>query len=1099
MINNAILDIDFLNSLLHETNREIFARITVLTQQEEPIEYIEGKVTTGSINVDGKSTVRRTCSLTLVAENIDINAFYWNIQNKFKLEVGISNYINNAYDDIIYFPQGIYLITNFDTNFTTKNYQISIKGKDKMSMLNGEFGGHLPHSTDFGKEEYHDLKADTVTYTDIPIKTIIQEILRNFGNEIPSNIIINDIDEAGFELLEYRGSATMYILREVESDIYTNLCFNDKQPCWYRGSQGWTETVFKDEGNIIYDNLVDLDGEIEPTEIRLVNADGAKTYYLARFVYGDVPGYRLTDLTYAGELISKAGDTVVTVLDKLKNMLGDFEYFYNLDGRFVFQKTKKYNAINWYNSEVEDILYNDATLNMEEPVFSFLDNTLVISLKNNPKLTDLKNDYTIWGTRRLSSGTEIPIHARYAIDIKPEYYKNYNGNIFIATKELQKQLTGENINYVDWREIIYQMALDYRKHYHDDDFLYQIAQNNKDYYPSGITGYERYYIDMEGFWRELYNPNPEPLFEDVTYLEAKDCHINQELYLQNSYRKLNEDEKDELVIDVTKLYVLDYSRVTFGDQIIGSPDIIPFIGSRFCHLNYQNGSNKIKSDDIYFFLTEDNILNGGTNLVTELNKVKLENIYIKRRGPFYTLESCDPDIDYENRDLFYVEQNEDGPITPPEEEPLPPDDEEEVDLTGAFITEDNKIFKTSDEKKFIIRRAVQRLSNNTIYKTETNEELPIMEQFWVYLYPIENSDITNPYDYTNYVAQQLENYLNEYKWDNLYIKTNDGIYFDDLDPEIQRLYYKQTSELAEYLVMPQYDNFNEIKTNYSEISLQIYTYSTASYSKSEEYIQAIADLSKKYLNLSELDGTTENAIKTLSLIQRKNYDTEEEFKQALQEAYDEYLLFLQNKYSQQINDYYWLYEFAQYKKGYYNFNRDFENGDFWSHIITKTPEQLIFWFDFINGQTSHLSKYSVQTIGPRTKVINDKDVKAIYYKEVPNTIFITSQEEKQKYEHQSGYTYIQLPKQMESIFSVSSRGKSANSAVEDLIYKHCYSSEQITVQTTPIYHLQPNTRIYIKNEDTNIDGEYLISKLTIPLDQKKMMSITATKVIPSIL
>ena len=47
--------------------------------------------------------------------------------------------------------------------------------------------------------------------------------------------------------------------------------------------------------------------------------------------------------------------------------------------------------------------------------------------------------------------------------------------------------------------------------------------------------------------------------------------------------------------------------------------------------------------------------------------------------------------------------------------------------------------------------------------------------------------------------------------------------------------------------------------------------------------------------------------------------------------------------------------------------------------------------------TSHLGKYSVQSIGPRTKVINDKNVKAIYYKEVPNTLFVYSKEEKEKY------------------------------------------------------------------------------------------------------
>jgi hypothetical protein len=68
-------------------------------------------------------------------------------------------------------------------------------------------------------------------------------------------------------------------------------------------------------------------------------------------------------------------------------------------------------------------------------------------------------------------------------------------------------------------------------------------------------------------------------------------------------------------------------------------------------------------------------------------------------------------------------------------------------------------------------------------------------------------------------------------------------------------------------------------------------------------------------------------------------------------------------------------------------------------MINTNPEDLVFWFDFINGDTSHLGKYSVQSIGPRTKVINDKNVKAIYYKEVPNTLFVYSKEEKEKYSY----------------------------------------------------------------------------------------------------
>ena len=43
-----------------------------------------------------------------------------------------------------------------------------------------------------------------------------------------------------------------------------------------------------------------------------------------------------TDLTYAGDLIANIGESITSVLDKIKSMLSEFEYFYDLEGRFVF-------------------------------------------------------------------------------------------------------------------------------------------------------------------------------------------------------------------------------------------------------------------------------------------------------------------------------------------------------------------------------------------------------------------------------------------------------------------------------------------------------------------------------------------------------------------------------------------------------------------------------------------------------------------------------------------------------------------------------------------------------------------------------------------
>jgi hypothetical protein len=84
--------------------RETYARITLLTQDELPIEYIEGRVTAGSINVDGGSALRRTCNLTMILKDPkEANRFHWTFKSKFKLEVGVKNNIDKSYPDIIWF------------------------------------------------------------------------------------------------------------------------------------------------------------------------------------------------------------------------------------------------------------------------------------------------------------------------------------------------------------------------------------------------------------------------------------------------------------------------------------------------------------------------------------------------------------------------------------------------------------------------------------------------------------------------------------------------------------------------------------------------------------------------------------------------------------------------------------------------------------------------------------------------------------------------------------------------------------------------------------------------------------------------------------
>jgi len=96
-----------------------------------------------------------------------------------------------------------------------------------MCLLNGEIGGTLNSSVDFGQydievgreEESNRPIFKTIKY---PIKDIIREMVHTYANEPFYNIIINDLDDAGLELQEYRYNTPMYIWRKQGSYDYFN-------------------------------------------------------------------------------------------------------------------------------------------------------------------------------------------------------------------------------------------------------------------------------------------------------------------------------------------------------------------------------------------------------------------------------------------------------------------------------------------------------------------------------------------------------------------------------------------------------------------------------------------------------------------------------------------------------------------------------------------------------------------------------------------------------------------------------------------------------------------------------------------------------------
>jgi hypothetical protein len=88
-IPNPFLDTLFLNDLYCQKHHKLYAKVVALNFNEDPLQEITGIVASGSVNVDGSSSMRRTCTLSLLTGKVDMNMVYWALRSKIKISIGL--------------------------------------------------------------------------------------------------------------------------------------------------------------------------------------------------------------------------------------------------------------------------------------------------------------------------------------------------------------------------------------------------------------------------------------------------------------------------------------------------------------------------------------------------------------------------------------------------------------------------------------------------------------------------------------------------------------------------------------------------------------------------------------------------------------------------------------------------------------------------------------------------------------------------------------------------------------------------------------------------------------------------------------------------
>lgn len=523
----------FLKQLDEQKIKEQFVRLTVLSWDEEPITQIQGKAISGSVSLDGNSSVRRTASFSMFAEQKQNDLSHINqdlsVNRKVKLQIGFKNTIptymydtidenDNSvthhyvdylelYGDIVWFPLGIYVI--FDPNISHQVQQgvtISITLKDKMCLLNGDAGGVIPASVTFSQ-----IEDSSGVITKPLISQIIYEAVNHFGAEDAAKIVIQDVDQKIKQVMKYTGSNPIYYLETTGGETTTRRFFLDQSEA-----------------------------------IAAAAASGQTEEDVITYEYGDDIGFVLTDFVYPGQLTCDPGDSVTDVLDNIISVLGNFEYFYDAYGYFHFQEIKNYLNTTYTTTVLEALNQSpdyDVDFTSGRSVYTFDGTKLINGITNAPSYSNVKNDFMVWGVRQSVDGqTELPIRYHLAIDTKPqigqEHYVNfYEDEYGITRAGAEFTFTYNSIDELPEEgadNTLYIIGnLSDRKYYRwsdSDKKYYEVQQNDcmvttvdwrEELYYQGVeaqdtaTSQPYYFTELLNQWPKLFNLKTQQFYDSV--------------------------------------------------------------------------------------------------------------------------------------------------------------------------------------------------------------------------------------------------------------------------------------------------------------------------------------------------------------------------------------------------------------------------------------------------------------------------------------------------------------------------------------------------------------------------------------------------------
>ena len=515
--NSALKRRNFLKTIDNFVNQKQYVRLTLLNWNEEPLKEIQGVIASGSLSKDGSSSIRRTCSLTasISSGEYDIEnvSYDFAINKKIFIEIGIENHSNQFLDyPILWFPQGVFFIANASASSSVSSaVSLQLTLKDKMCGLSGDVSGTLPAAVIFDEMDTQDASGAYVTEK-VLVYDIIKELVNHYGGEDLNNIVIEDVPRRIKRVMKWTGSNPLYLVPKQSGSA----------------------------GVVWYAAYIDRPDNLEDGTIEILS--------------GQDCGYVYDDFVYDSELSANLGESVTSVLDKIKNYLGNFEYFYDEFGVFHFREIKNYLNTTQATTLVNDMKKHDYLVETTtgKSVYTFSDKDNIISISKTPQFNNIKNDFIIQGKRQgTNNQQQVDVRYHLCIDRKPlpitsdergnNYYNTYY-NLLLYTEESTQEIkaafpavytTTKDFPAIGEFNTIYFDATDKFAYYWKDDTYKSLKCSA--YYPAVNTLSVAAIAETDETKEEEFKPVPVPIVNGG-YL-VKDWRT--ELYLEGLLAKKN--------------------------------------------------------------------------------------------------------------------------------------------------------------------------------------------------------------------------------------------------------------------------------------------------------------------------------------------------------------------------------------------------------------------------------------------------------------------------------------------------------------------------------------------------------------------------------